>query len=44
MVKYKYDTDTMIAKIREQWTPNDFLEETERLMRIGGLYKDTENG
>lgn len=25
MVKYKYDTDTMIAKIREQWTPNDFF-------------------
>lgn len=35
MVKYKYDTDTMIAKIREQWTPEDFIKATEILMHAG---------
>ena len=32
MVKYKYDADTMIEKIRETWSPEDFLQATKNLM------------
>lgn len=32
MVKYKYDVDTMIDKIRETWSSEDFLQVTKNLM------------
>ena len=32
LVKYKYDADTMIEKIRETWSPEDFLQATKNLM------------
>lgn len=35
MVKYKYDVDTMIEKIREKWSPEDFLQATKNLMYAG---------
>lgn len=35
MVKYKYDVDTMIEKIRETWSPEDFLQATKNLMFSG---------
>lgn len=35
MVKYKYDVETMIEKIREKWSPDDFLQATKNLMYTG---------
>lgn len=32
MVKYEYDFDTMIKKIRKTWSPEDFLQATKNLM------------
>lgn len=43
MVKYKHDINTMIKKIREKWTPEDFIQATKGLMQAGGLYKDIDN-
>lgn len=43
MVKYKYDNNIMIKKIREKWTPEDFIQTTKGLMQVGGLYKDIDN-
>lgn len=37
MVKYKYDADTMIEKIREKWSPEDFLQATENLITASSL-------
>lgn len=37
MVKYKYDADTMIEKIREKWSPEDFLQATENLIAADSL-------
>lgn len=31
MVKYKYDTEAMLAKIRETWSPKDFLQAVKNL-------------
>lgn len=33
MVKYEYDFDIMIKKIRKIWTPEDFLQATKNLMK-----------
>ena len=33
MVKYEYDFDTMIKKIRKTWSPEDFLQATKNLMK-----------
>lgn len=31
MVKYKYDINTMLAKIRETWSAKDFLQAVKNL-------------
>lgn len=42
MVKYKYDVETMIEKIREKWSPEDFLQATKNLMYAGYIsYEQT---
>ena len=33
MVKYEYDFDIMIKKIRKTWSPEDFLQATKNLMK-----------
>lgn len=43
MVKYKHDINIMIEKIREKWTPEDFIQNTKGLMQAGGLYKDIDS-
>lgn len=40
MANYNYDFDTMVKKMREKWTPEDFIKETERLMRLAGVYDE----
>lgn len=42
MAKYNYDFDTMVKKMREIWTPEDFLRATEKLMYAGYInYEQT---
>ncbi|WP_158593131.1 hypothetical protein [Lactobacillus sp. ESL0233] len=44
MTKYNYDFDTMVKKMREIWTPEDFLRATEKLMYAGYInYEQTSN-
>lgn len=43
MVRYNEDSKSMIEKIREKWTPEDFIQATKGLMQAGGLYKDIDN-
>lgn len=43
MVRYNEDSKSMIEKIREKWTPEDFIQATNGLMQAGGLYKDIDN-
>lgn len=33
MVKYNCDFDTMVKKMREIWTPEDFMRATENLIK-----------
>ena len=40
MANYNYDFDKMVKKMREIWTPEDFIKETERLMRLAGVYNE----
>lgn len=40
MAKYNYDFDTMVKKMREKWAAEDFIKETERLMRLAGVYNE----
>lgn len=35
MANYNYDFDTMVKKMREIWTPEDFLRAAEKLMYAG---------
>lgn len=35
MANYNYDFDTMVKKMREIWTPEDFIKATEILMHAG---------
>lgn len=44
MVRYNEDCNSMIKKIREKWTPEDFIQSTKSLMQASGLYKGSENG
>lgn len=40
MANYNYDFNTMVKKMREKWAPEDFIKETERLMRLAGVYNE----
>lgn len=41
MANYDYDFDKMVKKMREIWTPEDFIKATEILMYAG--YHDEDN-
>ena len=43
MVRYNEHSKSMIEKIREKWTPEDFIQATKGLMQAGGLYKYIDN-